>query len=418
VMVWKYHQPGHTIDEDLCCCLPSDECRPYLPCCLRDLVASFGARIVSQDTEFPDDPDAGSPALVRVSRFTLKNLCNSQESVDWSTWQDIFDAGGGEVRTDFGGASFQGCTFGIDVSLEDLFCGCGDPGEPNFRFTVTLCNPNDFAVWVVIRNPDLCFSFEGIAISACCLDHIGLQEIGPVLIDATGELQFSVEFKLADWKRCLNVCYRGGPPAILEDVSFLNDGYDHTCLRPITCIGEVNPNPFMGSAIPNCDHSLCPRCGCVEDDDCELAECCSCGCDGVEAMNSCAPPKELCSGCSADGGKITVCESIDQGFGVGQPLVRCVNSLCQVTATIGRNNLTGTWSFTRAGDPGAQVTAAGLPNIHCTDYDIEWEISGGEAKLTIDGTPFTNPLPPMYSPTNPSGQCWVVASGGGRFTLK
>lgn len=417
-MVWKYHLPGHDIDEDLCCCIPSDECRPYLPCCLRDFVAQFSALVAEQDAEFPDDPDAGPLSLARVKRWTIKNLCNSQESVDWSTWNDINSGTGGEVLLTFSGATFQGCTFGIDVSLEDLFCSCGDAGEPNFRWTATICNPQDVAIWVTIRRPNLCLSFAGVVFgSACCLDQIGLQNIGPVLIEPGEDFEFSVEFKAADW-RCVNVCYKGGPPAILEGALFLDDGFDHTCLRPISCVGEINPAVFQGSAIPNCNHSLCPPCGCVSDLDCELSECCSCGCDGVEAMNSCAPPKEQCSSCTPDSGSITICESILQGFGVGEILMRCVNSDCKVTAVLGRVLGTPNWYYTRFGSPGANVSALNVPNAHCEDFDVVWSIAGGMVTLTVNGVSGSNTLPAGYDPLLPAGDCWVLAAAGARFTLK
>jgi hypothetical protein len=302
--------------------------------------------------------------------------------------------------------------------LEDLFCDCTFPGFPNFRWHATVCNPNDFSIVLVFRRPTFCFSFDGDEF--CCLDQIGLQEIGPIVLAAGESYELTAEFKKADWDLCTGECYRNGPAAILMGSTYFDDGLDHTCLRPISCIGEIREFAFDGTEIANCEHSLCPECGCRLDLNCEVEECCGCGCDGFEAMNSCAPPKELCSGCTADFGSITLCYGTDQGLGLTGTFVMCVNDDCKVAAFVRRNIPSGTWTYSRAGDPGVSVNIpdSSVGEVNCQDVIITWEINAVEATLTVDGTSASTPLPPGYNPLLPAGQCYVVARHGRTFTLK
>jgi hypothetical protein len=130
------------------CCCDEEDCGVYVPCCIRDLRISLEISATMR----------GGNTFVYVSEFKLTNHCNDQESVDWSSWERAGDASGGTTITHEGRPN-QGCTFGIDVTQEHLFCLCSGTTH-NFTAELTVCNPQDNDVTVTARQPSMAVGFS------------------------------------------------------------------------------------------------------------------------------------------------------------------------------------------------------------------------------------------------------------------
>jgi hypothetical protein len=234
-----------------CCC--REGCIPYLPCCIRNLRISLIVEVES----------GGGNTFAYTKKFTLTNECNDQESVDWSTWEEVGNAAGG-TTTIHGGRTNQGCTFGIDVSHEDLFCRCG---TKNFTARLTLCNPHADMITITAAQPSMSVGFDdAVAETPCPLELLSADTFTPVELNLGEEHEFVMEFGVVDWNDCFPNCHRGQSGIYVENEDYLNDQFETTCLRPLSCnpgnlidIGTTRQQPI----VDDCIDALCPPCGCI-----------------------------------------------------------------------------------------------------------------------------------------------------------
>ena len=396
------------------CCGPDDSCRPYPPCCIRDLRFKYTALVSTVDA-------AGPLSEATVKRMTIKNSCNGQVSVDHSRF-DFFDSSGAEGATSvtFSGRADQGCLFGIDITAEDLMCVCppGAPRTDQFVIEIEICNPLDETIYFQPQHgsTSLCFWFEEPASTPCCL-VLETTEPAATAISAGSSHVFTLDFSIADWTLCVD-CYTPGPDTIVEDeFYFPTDGFDTTCLRPIYCDTGAAAAWTPGDSTTDCEASECPPCGCYLD----LDGGCICGCEGEEAMGSCAPPKAILPGCSDDSGQMQICA--ETAVGVGLRVMEVRDSACHLIGIISRLDASNTWTFaifsadgdvTHGGSAG--VVPTGLPV--CGFYTVRWSHTGAGSTITIevDGDIGTGTVSADY--VDWDGVCYALATPGSTYTLR
>jgi hypothetical protein len=324
---WSYNSLGC---ED-CCDGRDNRCRPYFPCCIRDMAVIFTA-FVFEDDGF----GSGDPTFAVVSRMTVTNTRAGQESVDWSVFNYIDSRqiiGQEQVR--FGGVGGSGCTFGIDIDPEDWFCSDGPEETTSDAFVVkvTICNPHSTPIVVrdVLESSSFCLSFSTAGPRRCCLRPTGGTAGVEVSIAAGGSFVFKHEYAQADWRcesgesscsGCKNICLTRGPEVLLTHTAFLpDDKYGQACLTPVVCVDE-EPVPGwenFGVKIDSerCDDPQCPPCGCLPD----ANNGCACwdedtkngtnGCEGGKNLGNCGNPKQIAAApCSVASGGGQICESI------------------------------------------------------------------------------------------------------------
>ena len=389
------------------CCEKDNLCRVYLPCCLRGVSVQFTGFVINEAT------DELSSCIIK--RMTLRNNCNSLESLDWSNFQvlssrtldpsdeTVLFAGRGPLSgiTNVD----QGCDFGVDIELEHLFCPCD--GGTNFTAKVTVCNPHDDRIIVRVRDLVMSISFETLGASACNVELLDPDPSGldPVVaaIEPGDDHEFVINFGTVtdDWQNCFGQCYSNADGKIIvEGATYLpRDGFDTTCLRHLECFTDLPFDRPPKSLTDDCEDAICPPCGCVLD----LVSGCGCGCGSDESMNACDPPKKLCSGCTEDSGSITLCESRETSLGVGsgsfsnrRTFMECWrDSDCTKTAELRAPQAGGeTWTYIHYRDGGLSTgvsvneTADMVADIpSCEDWTVSWGIDGSNNLfLTINGT--------------------------------
>ena len=396
---WKKNQPGC----ESCC--GDTSCRPYLPCCLRDLECEVDFFITEEDD--------GPLATAVVERMTVTNESNGQRSVDWSTWNALNnDLAGGQVRATFGGRRNQGCTFGIDVSLEDLFCPVIG-GGPNFTIRVRIQNTDDKPIDVEMRQPSFALSFVAVNTTFCPIQLLSADTELRTNIDVGDTHEFVMTFGVADWTECHSECVTPGPAVILKGAGYLNDNFDSTCLRPILCVGSAPNSGFVGTDVGVCTASECPPCGCILD----ALGGCACGCNGVEPMNNCGKPKKVTTGSTSRGGTVVLCNSQTRGHAPLGTFIECRDDNGKLAAEIKAPTSGGfTWQYVIHSDPpGTGVTVSvneqtlGITIPNCTDYAVTWGTDDGLPFLEVDG----NRVDAFSAPTNAviSDTCHIVARG-------
>ncbi len=393
------------------CCVEDDSCKDHYPCCIRNLIV--------QADFFVAESGAGPLTGAVIKRMTIENLCNSQESVDWSTFNDITNTIG-QVQVNFpGGFAMQGCLYGIDIPLEDAFCPCDPafPGNPNFRVRITVCNnnlPGSANIDIELRQPSFALEYEFGFEPACPFPLLTASTENATSIPPGGTYEFVIDFGpiVAGCKeQCATTNYTCTPPLpapcgaiITSDPNYLNDGYSTTCLRPLACSTDIPgglPGGFTG--ISGCVDLACPPCGCVLD---IPSGACTCMCGGQEAMNACAAPKSRISGASELFGALSVCVDVANNKGVaskGRPFVECRDDNCRLIATLYYPSSepgfeTFVWAYDRLADlpivgGSAQINitfpdnAPAIP-ISCKGMDISWNAPDeGPVFMEVNGIP-------------------------------
>ena len=375
-----------------CCCEKDNRCRIYAPCCIRGMTFEASFFVIDGDLE------TGPLGNAVVSRMTLANNCAAQTSVDWSTFEQLDnDRANGQVKVGMGGVPGGGCTFGIDVSLQDLFCDCESAAGNNFTVEIEVCNDNikhkvdgTGAIAVEMRQPSLAVWFTDSKEQVCIIELLSSAT------DVVHNLMFGqrhtfvIKFGTADHNDsgCFTECYNSDEDVLIAPAGYIEDGYPSTCITKVPCAkGTGTIFPVYAPAI-SCADSACPPCGCILD---RLGGC-ACGCLGIEPLAACAAPKKVASG-SESNGRGTICASTETGHGVGNDtIMQCRDSNCLLTAEV-RAPLVGSarWSFTRweVGNPvvktcGCAVDeiAAGIfPLPSCEGYLVTW---GGNTNMSVD----------------------------------
>lgn len=139
---------------------------------------------------------------------------------------------------------------------------------------------------------------------------------------------------------------------------------------------------------------------------------CACGCGSKEAKNACEWPKELIPGNFANSGEMGLCESYDDGFAALDWVVVFFDG-CAFLGGIYRD-LTFSpprWRYVRWGvyDPAGPVGPLFVSRdvtieseIDCEFFNIEWQWTGSDLEICINGTCETS-TPADWTPTgNPA----------------
>jgi len=451
-----------------CCCEEDNICRDYYPCCIRDIRFEVDF-FITQNEDAPQifdglttrtnrasvvgvgrpwmrskQPDSAKPLSWRMStgltyagnilgappvgdgslstavvkKMTVENKCNSQTSVDWSTWNNLDnDVAGGQVRATFpGGFIGQNCTFGIDIALEDIFCLC--TGGVNFVIRVDVCNDTDIPVDVDMRQPSFAVAFSGKPRQRFCVFKLLSADTESVIGLAPGAVhQFVFDFGKVD--DCLTKCIT--PSEVTCEVSgpcdavrapFIFDTLrpgDRHCLRPVDCSKgdrpESLPSPLW-NGVSSCIDPLCPECGCVLDSVGPPGGC-SCKCQGVESSGACASPKTFISGATEKSGSGSLCVNVAHAMAVqssGFAIMECRNSDCKLVSemTAPGNRIGASpdvnWKYQRLDE-----TPGGLPSdnsqatintdtftdariVDCASTTISWNAPDSAAtEITVNG---------------------------------
>jgi len=390
-------------------CCGDDSCRDHYPCCIRNI----GVQADFFVAEIAGGPLTGAV----VKRMTIENLCNSQISADWSTFNDITNTIG-QVQANFpSGRNMQGCLFGLDIPLEDVFCPCDPafPNAPNFRVKITVCNdnlPGSNNINVELRQPSFSLGFEFPTEPECPFPLLTANtETSPDLAPG-GTYEFVIDFGPITGgckEQCVTPNYTCVPPSpcagiITNDPIYLNDGYSTTCLRPLECSKDLPsglPGGFTG--ISGCSDLTCPPCGCVLD---IPSGACTCSCGGQRAMNACEAPKSLISGASELFGALTLCVDVDNAMtppSKGRPIVECRDANCRLIARLIYPSAepgfeTFSWGYARLADlpivgGSAQINislpdnAPAIPKS-CKSISISWNAPDeGPVFMEVNGIP-------------------------------
>lgn len=235
-----------------CCCDPS--CTVFVPCCLRQLEVGLFIEVSGAGTD------------VYTERFTLTNNCNAQTSVDWSSFELVGTPSGGTTIT-HSGMPNQGCTYGIDVLLEHLFCSCSGV-DSNFTAVLRVCNPHNGNIDVNASAPSMSASFA-IGELNCIVPSLNDFAYPTVTLAPGAHHDFVMEFGVIDWKNCPGTtCIANKPLPIVKGDDYINDQYDTTCITPLGCApGDVSFETGAGNnpSVDDCLDVLCPPCGCTAD---------------------------------------------------------------------------------------------------------------------------------------------------------
>lgn len=396
-----------------CCCDKDDICRFFYPCCVRQFRFEADFFVTQTTTDGPFEGDFSSAV---VKSMTVENLCNDQESVDWSTFNDLTNVSGAAELTIAAGHDFQGCSFGIDIPLEDIFCECVTSSEPgvNFIVRVEVCNNTDDAIDIQMRQPSFAMTFEkaGSATNPFCSFDLKSATTEDKLSLVPGASHtFVVKFGRVS-QSCFEKCVTPGtytctPPTpcdglITFDASYLGDGLDRTCMRPLDCAKGLGPflglpGGFLG--ISNCDDLQCPTCGCQLDN---VPGGCGCNCQGSEAMNACAAPKELISGATEVSGSGNVCVNVDRNLDAsfeGAPIMECRDSNCKLVSFLNApSDQAGFpsvfWSYSRVADTPGDGSSGSINTTvdtaaqigDCDSTAVSWDApDAAETKITVNG---------------------------------
>lgn len=410
------------------CCGDDTDCRNYFPCFIRNMRFFYAGLVEEEDPLDPGNPPVGTPLTQAVvKRVTVENLTNAQVSADWSTWNVINSQGAGGIDTaEFRGLPDQGCTFGIDVSTTDWFCGLG------FRVRIEICNDTDDPIWFSPShgNVSLAISFEDLN-RACTVPLLTAEPSVPLEIAPATSIEFILDFGTANAfdSGCYGDCYDPSSGSIiLEDANVdgigdyfidrvFNTRWDlaSTCLLIETCVPEPPQSAFPGASVSTCVDLLCPPGGCITDLPPPIGVSdCACGCSGIEAMNNCAPPKEALSG-DSDSGSVQICESSDDGIGVGETIIQIRNLGCKRVGSIDRPGLLQQFSFSLIGvtvGAGVVIDLAledGDHPPHCAGYKIRWGVTEDVIFIEVDGFREENTVPLDYVPIASGGIPYLIA---------
>ena len=251
---------------DTCC---EEGCIPYVPCCIRSMFIEYRL-FAAEDDEF----GIGAQHYV-TSRMTLTNETSAIEGPDWSWLQSLSSgpfAGPQDNVAIFGSIPYSGCTFGVPIDLEHLYCPT--PGGANFTVKVTVANGNinrengpDHPIWVQPQDQGS-FSVTFDEIGDVIFPPI-TPILTPVIIQPGQEHEFIIQFGNLNWRDVTPpLCVEDSSvPIIVQPHTHGGGRYTQWCRAPINCDKDLTGDPpWTGATSTTCENlSDCPVCDCVVD---------------------------------------------------------------------------------------------------------------------------------------------------------